>query len=125
MSELIYKSEAYQIIGVCMEVYNTLGYGFLEIVYKDAMEIEFIPRDMNFKREDEHNIIYKGTVLKHKFFADFTLCENIIVEVKANKDGITDEAIAQTLNYLKASGIKLALIINFGKTSLEYKRLVY
>ena len=123
MSELIYKSEAYQIIGVCMEVYNTLGYGFLEIVYKDAMEIEFIQRDMNFKREDEHSIIYKGTVLKHKFFADFTLCENIIVEVKANKDGITDEAIAQTLNYLKASGIKLALIINFGKTSLEYKTI--
>ena len=125
MSELIYKSEAYQIIGVCMEVYNTLGYGFLEIVYKDAMEIEFIQRDMNFKREDEHSIIYKGTVLKHKFFADFTLCENIIVEVKANKDGITDDAVAHTLNYLKASGIKLALIINFGKTSLEYKRLVY
>ncbi len=125
MEELIYKSEAYKIIGACMEVYNTLGYGFLEVVYKDAMEIEFLQRDMDYRREDEHCIDYKGTILKHKFFADYTLNNEIITEVKANKDGITPEAIAQTLNYLKASGIKLALIINFGKTSLEYKRLVY
>ena len=125
MEEFFHKSETYQIIGVCMEVYNTLGYGFLEVVYKDAMEVEFLQRDMDYRREDEHCIDYKGTILKHKFFADFTLCNEIIIEVKANKDGITPEAIAQTLNYLKASGIKLALIINFGKTSLEYKRLVY
>ncbi len=125
MEEFFHKSETYQIIGVCMEVYNTLGYGFLEVVYKDAMEVEFLQRDMDYKREDEHRIEYKGHLLKHHFFADFTLHDEIIVEVKAIKDGITDEAIAQTLNYLKASGIKLALIINFGKTSLEYKRLVY
>jgi GxxExxY protein len=125
MEELIYKSEAYKIIGACMEVYNTLGYGFLEVVYKDAIEIEFLQRDMDYRREDEHCIDYKGTILKHQFFADYTLFNEIIVEVKANKDGITPEAIAQTLNYLKASGIKLGLIINFGKTSLEYKRLVY
>ena len=125
MAEFIHKSETYQIIGVCMEVYNTLGYGFLEIVYKDAMEFEFSEREMKFRREDEHSINYKGIILKHKFFADFTLFDEVIVEVKANKDGITDDTIAQTLNYLKASGFKLALIINFGKTSLEYKRLVY
>ncbi len=125
MAEFIHKSETYQIIGVCMEVYNTLGYGFLEIVYKDAMEFEFTEREIKFRREDEHNINYKGIILKHKFFADFTLFDEVIVEVKATKDGITDDTIAQTLNYLKASGIKLALIINFGKTSLEYKRLVY
>jgi len=125
MEQIIYKSEAYKIIGACMEVYNTLGYGFLEVVYKDAMEIEFLQRDMNYRREDEYSIEYKGNLLKHKFFADFTLYDEIIVEVKANKEDITDEAIAQTLNYLKASSIRLALIINFGKTSLEYKRLVY
>lgn len=125
MEQIIYKSEAYRIIGACMEVYNTLGYGFLEVVYKDAMEIEFLQRDMNYRREDEHCIEYKGNLLKHKFFADFTLFDEIIVEVKASKDGIPDEVIAQTLNYLKASGTRLALIINFGKTSLEYKRLVY
>lgn len=125
MAEFIQKSETYQIIGVCMEVYNTLGYGFLEVVYKDAIEIEFLQRSLNYRREDEHSINYKGSILKHKFFADFTLQDSIIVEVKANKDGINDEIIAQTLNYLKASGLRLALIINFGKTSLEYKRLVY
>jgi len=125
MEQIIYKSEAYKIIGACMEVYNTLGYGFLEVVYKDAMEIEFLQRDLNYKREDEHSIDYKGHLLKYHFFADFTLFDEIILEVKANKDGITDEVVAQTLNYLKASGLRLALIINFGKTSLEYKRLVY
>jgi len=125
MEQIIYKSEAYKIIGACMEVYNTLGYGFLEVVYRDAMEIEFLQRNMNYRREEEHSIEYKGSLLKHKFFADFTLFDEIIIEVKACKDGITDEAIAQTLNYLKASGLRLALIINFGKTSLEYKRLVY
>jgi GxxExxY protein len=94
--------------------YDTLGYGFLEVVYKDAIEIEFLQRSLNYRREDEHSINYKGSILKHKFFADFTL-----------QDSINDEIIAQTLNYLKASGLRLALIINFGKTSLEYKRLVY
>ena len=123
--QIIYKSEVYQIVGLCMEVYNTLGYGFLEIVYKDAMEIEFIERSLNYQRENEHTIKYKGKLLNRKFITDFTLNDTIIVEVKANKDGITDDAIAQTLNYLKASGIRLGLIINFGKTSLEYKRLVY
>jgi len=125
MEQIIYKSEAYKIIGACMEVYNTLGYGFLEVVYKDAMEIEFLQRDLNYRREEEHTIEYKGSFLKHKIFADFRLFDEIIIEVKACKDGVTDEAIAQTLNYLKASGLRLALIINFGKTSLEYKRLVY
>jgi GxxExxY protein len=121
----IHKATTYQIIGICMDVYNTLGYGFLEVVYKDAMEIEFIRKTMDYKREHQLQIHYKGTILKHTFFADFTLKDEIIVEVKSNKDGIIPEAVAQTLNYLKASGIKLALIINFGKTSLEYKRLLY
>jgi len=89
------------------------------------MEIESLQKFIDHKREQQLHIHYKGTLLKHKFFADFTLHDEILVEVKANKDGITPEAVAQTWNYLKASGIKLALIINFGKTSLEYKRLVY
>lgn len=123
--QIIYESEVYQIIGICMEIYNTLGYGFLEIVYKDAMELEFIERNMSHIREGQHVIKYKDKLLNRKFITDFTLLESIIVEVKANNDGITEDAIAQTLNYLKASGIKLGLIINFGKTALQYKRLVY
>lgn len=124
MESILYKSEAYEIVGACMEVYNNLGYGFLEVVYKDAMEIEFLQRSMSYVREERHTIEYKGATLQHKFFADYTLFGNIIVEVKVNKDGITDDAIAQTLNYLKASGIRLGLIINFGKSALDCKRLI-
>jgi len=108
-----------------MEVYNTLGYGFLEIVYKDAMEIGFLQRNINYQREDEQSIHYRGSILKHRFLVDFNLHQQIIIEVKSNKDGINNESITQTLNCLKASQLKLALIINFGKKSLEYKRLVY
>ncbi len=125
MEQILYRSEVYQIVGACMEVYNNLGYGFLEVVYKDAMEVEFLQRSMNYVREEKHAIEYKGVTLQHKFFADYTLFSNIIVEVKVNKDGITDDAVAQTLNYLKASGLRLGLIINFGKSALDYKRLIF
>jgi GxxExxY protein len=125
MSEFVHKSQTYQIIGICMEVYNTLGYGFSEIVYKDAMELEFLEKEVNYLREEKQQVNYKGHILKHSFFTDFTINQDIIVEVKSNKEGITDDYIAQTLNYLKASGLKLALIVNFGKSSLEYKRLIY
>lgn len=125
MAEFIQKKDTYQIIGVCIKVYHTLGYGFSEIVYKDAMELEFLENGHEYSREQEYAVQYKGKILQHKFFADYILFKSVIVEVKANKDGITEDAVSQTLNYLKASGLKLALIINFGKTSLEYKRLVY
>ena len=125
MQQILYKSEVYQIVGVCMEVYNTLGYGFAEVVYKDAMEIEFVERNIQYVREHLHVIKYKGKVLQHKFSADYTLHEKVILEVKAGREGIADDTIAQTLNYLRASGIRLGLIINFGKKGLEYKRLVY
>lgn len=125
MTNLIYKSDVYEIIGACMEVHRTLGFGFLEVIYKDAMELEFMERQIKFLREDEHSVTYKGKILKHKFFADFTLFDNIIVEVKANKDGMQVDAVPQTLNYLKASGFRLGVLINFGKTSLQYKRLIF
>lgn len=124
MGNLLYKEEVYDIVGVCMTVYNTLGYGFLEIVYKDAMEIEFLENEMGNAREREFPIIYKGTKLKRSFFTDYLLFDKIIVEVKTNPDGITEDAIAQTLNYLKASGNRVGLIINFGKRKLDYKRLI-
>jgi len=125
MQQILYKAEVYQIVGVCMEVYNTLGYGFAEVVYKDAMEIEFVERNIQYAREHLHVIKYKGKVLQHKFFADYTLHQKVILEVKSGREGIADDTIAQTLNYLRASGIRLGLIINFGKKGLEYKRLVY
>jgi GxxExxY protein len=125
MESIIYKTEVYILVGACMEVYNTLGYGFLEIVYKDAMEFEFIEKQLEYCREIELPISYKGIKLNRSFFADFILFGNIIVEVKANADGISDATIAQTLNYLKASGHRIGVVINFGKRKLEYKRVIF
>lgn len=125
MADLLYKVDVYNIVAVCLEVYKTLGFGFSEVVYKDAMEIEFIARNIHYLRENAIVVLYKDTPLNRRFRIDFSVFDKIIVEVKVNKDGITDAAIAQTLNYLKASGMKLGLVVNFGGTSLNYKRLIY
>jgi GxxExxY protein len=84
MTNILYRSEVYEIVGACMEGHRTLGFGFLEVIYKDAMELDFVERQINFLREEECSVNYKGKILKHKFFADFTVSNNIIVEVKAN-----------------------------------------
>jgi GxxExxY protein len=125
MADLLYKEEVYEIVGACMSVYNTLGYGFLEVVYKDAMEIEFVDNEIQHEREKEFPVVYKERKLRRTFLADFFLFDEIVVEVKANAEGITDDAITQTINYLKASGNRLAVIINFGKRKLEYKRIIF
>jgi GxxExxY protein len=124
MPQLIHEDISYNIIGACMRVHSFLGHGFLEIVYKDAMQIEFAKCEIGFTREKEFNINYKGIILPHKFYADFFVMDNVIVEAKATKDGISNDFLAQTINYMKVSGCALGLIINFGKSSLEYKRLV-
>lgn len=100
------------------------GHGFLEIVYKDAIDHELRSREMFYEREKQYDIFYKGQRLPHKFFADFVIFDQVILEVKA-ADGIPDEFIAQTLNYLKVSENKVGLIVNFGKKSLQWKRLVF
>ena len=83
MTEIIYKKESYKIIGICMDVHNQLGPGFLEIVYKDALEFELKNANIPFKREKEYAINYKGINLPHKFYADFVVFDKIILEVKA------------------------------------------
>lgn len=123
--EFLYKDETHQIIGICMEVHRNLGHGFLEIVYKDALELEAIRKEIPVEREKEFRIEYKGTILPHRFFADFVINGKIILEVKAAEGGVSDENIAQTINYLKASGCKVGLLVNFGRSKLEFKRLVY
>jgi GxxExxY protein len=125
MEKIIQKSETYHIIGMCMEIHRERGFGFSEIVYKDALETEAVINEFPVQREKQFEILYKGKPLKHKFFADFVMFDNIIVEIKASKEGIADEHISQTQNYMKASACKVGLIINFGKKSLEYKRLVF
>jgi len=123
MSDLIYKEESYEIIGKCFSVHNNLGAGFLEIVYKDALEYEFLKATIPFQREVEYEVNYEGIILPHKFYADFVVFDKIILEVKG-VSAIGDEHIAQTINYLKVSGNKLGLLVNFGELKLNYKRLV-
>lgn len=123
MSDLIYKEESYRIIGTCMEVHNNLGAGFLEIVYKDALEYEFRRNKIQFEREKEYTVNYKNIILPHYFYADFVVMDNIILEIKAVQ-GIADEFIAQAINYLKVSNNRLALIVNFGELKLNHKRII-
>jgi len=102
-----------------------LGHGFREVVYKDAIELEFNQKNISYEREKEYSVSYKGKILPHNFYADFVVFNNIILELKAYEGGISDDNIAQTLNYLKASGCKVGLLINFGRRKLEYKRLIF
>jgi GxxExxY protein len=115
------EEETYKIIGICMEVHRTLGPGLLEIIYKDALEIEFKENNIPFEREKEFVINYKGKILPHKFYADFIVNEDIILEVKAVKE-FSNEHVAQILNYLKLANSEIGLMVNFQTKSLEYKR---
>lgn len=83
MTDLIYKEDSYEIIGKCFEVHNNLGSGFLEIVYKDALEYEFKKAGIPYNREKKYEVNYKGIILPHKFYADFVIYDKIILEVKA------------------------------------------
>lgn len=123
MTDLVYKEESYKIIGKCMEVHNNLGAGFLEIVYKDALEYEFKKANIPYEREKQYTVNYKGIILPHHFYADFVVMDKIILEVKG-ATAISDEFVAQAINYLKVSQNKLALIVNFGELKLNYKRIV-
>lgn len=124
LSDFPLKEETDKIIGAGIEIHKILGHGFLEIVYKDAFEYEFKQRHYEYSREKMYSIQYKEIVLPHKFYADFVVVENVILEIKA-KDGIAEEDYAQTINYLKCSTCKVGLILNFGRTKLDIKRVVY
>ncbi len=107
-----------------MEVHTSLGMGFKEVLYKDALELEFKANDIPYKREQQYNIEYKGIILPHRYCADFLVFESIILEVKSCPS-IINNFVAQTLNYLKVSGLKLGIIANFGERSFTYKRIVF
>jgi GxxExxY protein len=124
MADLLFREESYKVIGACFEVHNILGHGFKEVVYKDALEFELIKLNIPFVREKPFTIIYKEQKLKHFFIADFVVYDTIILEVKIGSY-IGDPYIKQTLNYLKASGMRLGLVINFGKPSLESQRVIF
>ena len=123
MDKILYKDESYLIINKCFEVHKILGPGFLELVYKDALEFEFRKSGIQFEREKRYDVNYKGAILPHKYYADFVVYDKIILELKA-VSGIPDEFIAQALNYLMVSGNKLALVVNFGAIKLQSKRII-
>ncbi len=123
--DLIFKDEVYQIIGIAMEVYNELGNGFLESVYQEAMEIESRKRNLPFVSQKTLKIRYKEFTLNKEFTADMIYFENIVVELKA-LERLSGKEEAQIINYLKATGLKVGLLINFGlDKKLEWKRFVY
>jgi GxxExxY protein len=123
--ELKFKDECYAIVGSAFEVYNELGFGFLETVYQEALAKEFSIRKIPFIEQAKLQINYKTHTLNHHYFADFICFADIIIELKAIK-AIQDETRAQTINYLKATNLKLAVILNFGNSKkLEYERLVF
>ncbi len=120
---LIYREEAYRIIGLCMDVHGILGKGHSEVVYKDALEYEFSINQIPFSREKSYKIRYKDIILPRGYNADFVVYDKIILESKAIEN-ITNSHVIQTLNYLAASKLKLGLLVNFGEDSLTHKRIV-
>ncbi len=125
MTELILKDEVYAIIGAAMEVHSCLGVGFLEPVYQEAMEVESRTRGLPFESQKNLEIHYKDQILHKEYVADLIYFGQIIVELKA-LDRLTGREEAQLLNYLKATGMKVGVLINFGShPKLEWKRLVF
>ena len=120
---MIYLSnESYSITGAAMQVYNTLGAGFLEAVYQEALAIELTKRGIPYEREKDLKIYYDGLELKQTYRADFVCYDNIIVEIKAVAS-LNDSHRSQVFNYLKATGFKLGLLFNFGHCGgLEFVR---
>jgi GxxExxY protein len=120
--EILYKEESFNIVGAAMEVHRIIGCGFTEPIYQEALEEEFKLRGIPYQREKTIYVTYKGKVLSRDFRPDFICYDKIIVELKA-VDSFVDEHFSQVYNYLKATGLQLGLLINFGKKSLDYKRV--
>jgi len=123
MEDFELKQETYNIIGAAMEVHTVLGNGFLEGVYHDALIVEFERRKIPYKHEVPLPLMYKGVQLSKNYIADFFCYDKIVVELKA-VSGLSSDHSSQVLNYLKASGLKIGLLLNFGGSSLENKRLI-
>jgi GxxExxY protein len=117
------KVETYKIIGLAIEVHKTLGSGFLESVYKDALELEFKWANIPYYREKPFKIEYKGTILKRTYVADLIGYDKIVIEIKS-QSWVINENYKQTINYLAVSKLKVGLILNFGEESLTFKRVI-
>jgi GxxExxY protein len=124
MGRILYREESYKIMGACFEVYKEMGSGFLEAVYQECLEIELIERGIPFLAQRELLIHYKGRPLKQTYKPDFVCYGKIVVELKALSN-LTGEHDAQVWNYLKATGLRLGLLVNFGHHPLlEHNRII-
>jgi GxxExxY protein len=121
-TEILYKELSYAIVGAAMEVHRILGPGFLESVYQAALAHEFTLQGIPFEQFRRLPVMYKG-ILVGDYIADFVVNNQIIVEIKA-VSSLNDAHEAQALNYLAATGFRLALLLNFGAESLQRKRVV-
>ena len=115
-----YSQELYAIIGAAMEVQNEMGEGFLELVYHDALNVELGLRGIPYETEKPIAITYKGQPLERTYKADLVCYGNIVVELKSVEQ-LKAEHTAQLLNYLKATGMPMGVLINFGEKPLRYK----
>ena len=124
MANIFFKEESYKIGGAIFAVHQALGCGFLERVYQDALEIEFKDRHIPYEREKQIQIMYKGKQLGEPYRADFVCYGKIIVELKA-VDELCCVHRSQVVNYLKATGFKLGLLVNFGEEWANIERIVH
>ena len=123
MTDILFKEESFKIIGVCMDIHKTLGMGLKEVNYKDAMEIEFLEKQVQYQREKRFMVEYKGQQLRNPYLADFLVYDSIILEIKSCTS-IIEPHLAQVLSYLAVSKHKLGIIINYGEKSLTWKRVL-
>ena len=123
MNEIIYRDEAYRIMGACFEVYTDKGCGFLEAVYQECLEIEFMEREIPFVAQPKLALSYRGQLLRQTYTPDFVCFDRIVLELKA-VSAVADEHRAQVHNYLRATGHRLGLLVNFGHyPKVEYERI--
>jgi GxxExxY protein len=123
MNDLLCKQEVFQLVGFCMEIHRELGKGHDEVIYKDALVVELGRAGIPFSREKNYEVSYKGVILPHYYYSDFVMWDKILFEAKA-VEKFTNSHIKQVLNYLAASKLRIALLVNFGGDSLEWKRVV-
>ena len=121
-NEILYKDLSYKIVGIAMRVHSKLGYGFLEKVYENALMVLFRREGIEAKQQVPITVYFEEEVVGN-YYADILVEDKVILEIKS-VENIIDAHIAQTLNYLKATGLRLAIILNFSKEKLEYKRIV-
>jgi GxxExxY protein len=123
MTDILFKDESYAIIGACIKVHTELGAGFLEAVYQESLEREFVKRNIPFQRQPKLSLYFDGEKLKKYYIADFLCYGSIVIEIKATSF-ISEINIKQLQNSLKASKHRLGILINFGTSSLTSKRIL-